>query len=355
MTDVNEVSVIEILVTEEDKTGFDIACMSNFFDVAIYQMSNELVCSNNSTETDVLSFSNIENINNALQMIGAYRSPKFDLIPDFSSLPKDILKKFKSGKLILGDSKQVEGNVRAVLIDVETKQRVKDITFKKLERTDQMKEISRDIITQMQLHQISEILDYMESEQAYMIEFIRNQAINTPFLTARDYILSAQNAVTKVEQKENLDKAVEYLRNAINSVYVDMKTIEDELVEVANKKWYKRIISSNIQKQITRLTKDMQFVTRYVGLQSQVYYYLGKTEEQKSLIVTYNKTVNRFFEKGIVATNKSLALFIHENIDYDVKNMDCWYRFEEEMKPLLNSVYEETQEKEVYVITAEEN
>ena len=98
----------------------------------------------------------------------------------------------------------------------------------------------------------------------------------------------------------------------------------------------------------------MQIVTRYVGLQSQVYHYLGKTEDQKSVIGTYNKRVSRFFDKGIVATDKSLALFIHENIEYDDNNMDCWFRFEKEMKPLLNSAYEELKAKEVYVITAEE-
>lgn len=59
-------------------------------------------------------------------------SPKFDLVPDFASLPKDILEKYKAGKIVLGDSKQVEGNIRAVLIDVETKQRVKDVTLKSL-------------------------------------------------------------------------------------------------------------------------------------------------------------------------------------------------------------------------------
>ena len=82
------------------------------------------------------------------------------------------------------------------------------------------------------------------------------------------------------------------------------------------------------------------------------------TEEDKtgrSVIGTYNRRVSRFFDKGIVATDKSLAMFIHENIEYNANNIDCWYNFEQEMKPLLNSAYEELQAKEVYVITAEED
>lgn len=355
VSEVNERTAIEILVTEEDKTGSNIMCMSDFFDIAVHQMSNTLVCAKNNLEMNVLPVSDLSVVNNALQTVGAFCSPKFDLVPDFASLPKDILEKYKAGKIVLGDSKQVEGNIRAVLIDVETKQRVKDVTLKKLERTDQTAGISRDMVTQMQLRQISEKIDYMESEQAYLIEFARNQAIMRPFLDARDFILSAQNATAEIDQKENLEKAAEKMRTAINAVYVDMTTIEGELAKEGNRKWFTRINRSNIDKQISRLTKDMQIVTRYVGLQSQVYHHLGKTEEQKSVIGTYNRRVSRFFDKGIVATDKSLAMFIHENIEYNANNIDCWYNFEQEMKPLLNSAYEELQAKEVYVITAEED
>ena len=346
---------IEILVTEEDKTGSNIMCMSDFFDVAVQQMSNSLVCTKDDLEIGDLPVSDLGIVNDALQTVGAFCSPQFDLVPDFASLPKEILEKYRAGKLKLGDSKQVEGNIRAVLVDVETNQRVKDVTLKKLERTDQTAGISRDMITQMQLRQISEKIDYMESEQAYLIEFTRNQAIMGPFLDARDYILSAQNASTEIEQKENLEKAAENLRTAINAVYVDMTTIEGELAKEGDRKWFKRINRSNIDKQIARLTKDMQIVTRYVGLQSQVYHYLGKVEDQRSTIGTYNRRVNRFFDKGIVSTDISLAMFIHENIEYDANNMDCWYTFEQDMKPLINSAYEELQAKEVYVITAEED
>ena len=229
---------IEILVTEEDKTGSNIMCMSDFFDVAVQQMSNSLVCTKDDLEIGDLPVSDLGIVNDALQTVGAFCSPQFDLVPDFASLPKEILEKYRAGKLTLGDSKQVEGNIRAVLVDVETNQRVKDVTLKKLERTDQTAGISRDMITQMQLRQISEKIDYMESEQAYLIEFTRNQAIMGPFLDARDYILSAQNASTEIEQKENLEKAAENLRTAINAIYVDMTTklsdMSDNLVYSAS-------------------------------------------------------------------------------------------------------------------------
>lgn len=345
---------IQILVTEEDKTGSNIMRMSDFFEVAVQQMSNELVCADEDTVLSDLPISDIGMVNDSLQTIGAFLSPQFDLVPDFASLPKDILQKYKEGKLILGDSKQVEGNIRSVLVDVETNTRVKDVTLKKLERTDQTASISRDMVTQMQLRQISEKIDYMESEQAYLIEFTRNQAIMGPFLDARDCILSAQNSVDAIEQKKYLEMAAEKMRTAINAVYVDMTTIESELGKEGRRGWFKRLNRSNIDKQIARITRDMQIVTRYVGLQSQVFHYLGKKEEKKSLIDTYNRRVNRFLEPGVVAADQSLALFIHENIEYDNNNMDCWYNFEQEMKPLVESVYDKVEAKDVYVLTSEE-
>lgn len=75
-------------------------------------------------------------MNETIRAGGVFRSPEFDLIPDFASMPKDIQEKYGTGKLILGESEQVDGNIRAVLVDTDTKVRVKDVTFKKVEKTD---------------------------------------------------------------------------------------------------------------------------------------------------------------------------------------------------------------------------
>ena len=99
VSEVNERTAIEILVTEEDKTGSNIMCMSDFFDIAVHQMSNTLVCAKNNLEMNVLPVSDLSVVNNALQTVGAFCSPKFDLVPDFASLPKDILEKYKAGKI----------------------------------------------------------------------------------------------------------------------------------------------------------------------------------------------------------------------------------------------------------------
>ena len=347
---------ITILVTEEDKTGSDVTKMSDFFSIAVQEMSKELVSSAGIINVDEIPASDLSIVNNAIQTVGVFRSPAFDLVPDFASLPNDIKKKYKAGELILGESKQVDGNIRSVLIDAKTKTktRVKDVTLKKVEHTDISSELSRDILTQMQLRQISEKLDCMIAEQSYLIDFTRNQAILRPFLDARDSLLKAQGPVSLAEQRQYLLKASDSLQSAINAVYVDMNTIEGHLAVEAKKKWYQRINRKSVDNQISRLTADTLIVTKYVGMQTQVYHYLEDTTSAKNTLDIYRGNINRFFQKGIVSPDKSLALFIHENVEYNEKNMDCWYHMEEQIKPMLKSAYEQVETKAVYVISGSE-
>lgn len=342
---------VMILVTDEDKTGSDVMKMSDFFSIALQGMSKELVSSETFITVDELPVSDLGIINEAIQAVGVYRSSEFDLVPDFSSLPKDIQDKYKTGELILGDSNQVEGNIRAVLVDAETKVRVKDVTLKKIEHTDTSAEISRNMLNQMQLRQISEKLDFMISEQSYLIDFSRNQTIIRPFLDARDNILKAQDQIGFADQKMYLEKAADSLQSAINAVYVDMNTIEGHLATETHKKWFQRVNRQKIDSQISRITADTMILTKYVGMQMQVYHYLGDTSSSKNVLETYRGNINRFFEKGIVASDKSLALFIHENVEYTEGNMDCWYNMEEQMKPLLEESYDQLNVKSLYVIS----
>lgn len=345
---------IRILVSEEDKTGCDIMAMSDFFTIALREMSKELTISGTFLSFNKLPLADISVLNEAIHAVGVFSSPEFELIPDFSSLPKDIQEKYRAGKLILGESKQVDGNVRAVLVDADTKVRVKDVTFKKVEKTDVTNDIFQNILTQMQLRQISDKLDYMASEQSYLIDFTRNQAIIRPFLDARDDILNAQNQISFEEQMKCLERASEKLQTAINAVYVDMNTIGSHLAEEINKRWCFRLNRNNIDKQISRFTKDLQIVTKYVGMQVQVYHYLGDKERAKSVLGVYQGAINRLFDNGVVDVNKSIALLIHENIEYGKNNMDCWYNMEKEIKPMIQMAYDKIETKDVYVITKED-
>ncbi len=341
---------IMILVTDEDKTGRDVMCMSDFFSIAVQELSKELISAENLVEANSLPVFNISLVNEALQTVGVFCSPEFDLVPDFASLPKDIQERYKAGELILGESKEVSGNIRAVLVDAKSHIRVKDVTLKRIEQVKGTEDISRNMLTQMQLKQISDKLNYMISEQSYLIDFTRNQAMIRPFLDARDYILKAQSHSAQEEQQLYLVKASENLQSAINSVYVDINTIEGHLADEGKKKWFQRFNRNNMDKLISRLTSDAILVTKYVGMQIQVYHYIDDVSSAKNVLDVYHRSINRFFEPGIVDSEKTLAMFIHENVEYTNNNMDCWYHLEETMRPILESTYDMIQEKDIYVL-----
>ncbi|WP_026507227.1 hypothetical protein [Butyrivibrio sp. MC2013] len=74
----------------------------------------------------------------------------------------------------------------------------------------------------------------------------------------------------------------------------------------------------------------------------------------RNTLDTYHARINRLFENGKVDANKSLALFIHENIEYSADNRDCWYYLEAKMKPMMMKAYEKIGTGDVYILTGEE-
>ena len=110
---------LEILVTDEDKHGTDIACMSDFFGIYIEQLSAELsnqvmrgVCRKKLPAADV------QILGELVHGVDVLLSGKYGYIPDFDSLPNDVKDKLKKRVFYtLGESRQVEDNVRAVVLD----------------------------------------------------------------------------------------------------------------------------------------------------------------------------------------------------------------------------------------------
>lgn len=106
-------------------------------------------------------------------------------------MSKDIRQKLKNGIYKVGESKQVDGNLRAVIID-ETGTRIKDVTLKEVNNNAGILEASRSIMNQLQMKKIYAKLDIIQEMQSFQIARDRDQSIKVPFLDARFYILKAQ-------------------------------------------------------------------------------------------------------------------------------------------------------------------
>ena len=120
---------LNILVTDADKNGVDISKMSDFFGLYVQELSSDLTKEALWEQTKDIPIANLGILGEVLHYGKAVITSGVELVPDFESLPKDIKEKFEKGIYKHGKSRQVDGNLRAVIVD-EKGTRDKDSTFK---------------------------------------------------------------------------------------------------------------------------------------------------------------------------------------------------------------------------------
>lgn len=252
---------LEILVTDEDKHGTDIACMSDFFGIYIEQLSAELSNQVMRGVVEKIPAADVQILGELVHGVDVLLSGKYGYIPDFDSLPNDVKDKLKKGIYTLGESRQVEDNVRAVVLD-ENGTRIKDVTLKRVLNTPDTLEMSRSITSQVQMRQIAAKLDEIAETQSYLIEMERNNNIIKPFLNARDLILRAQNAKTIDERKHYMIEASKELNDVINASRLDLKTSSEHLAKLTRFPILRN--SSQIKNYMGYVAQDLQLTTKYV-------------------------------------------------------------------------------------------
>ena len=349
---------LEIFKTEADITGRDITQMSNFFDGYIEQMSLAL---REESAIEVLSeipIADLSFVNEVVQKARVLLKGNVTLVPDFDNLPLDVKKKLKQGIYTLGDSKQVDGNMRAVIMD-ESGTRVKDITLKKVVSSPENMETARNIGNQMQMKQIYAKLAAIEEFQTYQIERDRDQQIIVPFLDARTLILRAANAKSAEEQRSLLEQANSKITSALHSIYTDMDTSARMLAKKADS-WFPDI-TGRMNDYMKFLTSDLQISTKYIGVSMQILEYIGDNSGAKNALLEYQQTMYDFLEKPISKKGLSAALIMQENFPYTSENMDQWYMFKKEVAPSLKTSMDNirlginsAEPQEIYIVSMED-
>lgn len=124
-------SELHILVTDADTNGYEISKMSDFMGLYAQQLTRSLADSPFVEVVSNIPVADLGIINDVVQHAAVVARGNITLVPDFDSLPAGIKEKLKQGLYSIGDSKQVDGNLRAVIVD-ENGVRVKDITLKKV-------------------------------------------------------------------------------------------------------------------------------------------------------------------------------------------------------------------------------
>lgn len=341
---------LEILVTEEDKHGADIALMSDFFGLYIEQLSTELSSQVVSDVLNEVPVADLQILGELIHGADVILQGKYGYIPDFDNLPSEIKTKLKKGFYTLGESRQVEGNVRAVILDEEGT-RIKDITLKKIINTPDTMEMTRSITSQIQMRQISAKLDAIAETQSYLVEMERNNNIIKPFLNARDLILRAQNAKTIEDRRQYMIEASKELTNAINASRLDMKTSSEHLAKLTRFPIFRR--SDQIKAYLGYVAQDLQLTTKYVGVQMRVLDYLGDHDTSKELLGSYQMMLSDFADKPINKRNQSAAILMQNNSTYSEGTQDYWIKFRKDIQETVKSG-RLLQEREMLIVSIED-
>ncbi len=117
----------------KDRTSTDLSQIGDFMTDGIRALTHEWARAPQATDFH-LSPAQIALAEQALRLGEHLLHGEYEYLLDFDSLPEDVLEKFRKGIYHLGESKQVENNLRAVIVD-QNGTRVKDLTLKKVRRT----------------------------------------------------------------------------------------------------------------------------------------------------------------------------------------------------------------------------
>ncbi|MCI1136541.1 hypothetical protein MOP89_14515 [Enterococcus gallinarum] len=274
--------------------------------------------------------------------------------PDFDSLFVETKEGLKSGVLKIGESKKVDGNMRAVIVDTtNSNQRVEDLTLKEVRIERDITRNLTDLAIQAQLKQIYEILLDMQVTQEYQLQWDRNNSILKPFFTARTLIIEFQNT-------DNLDRKIELLHEASKSMEEAVSAIKSDLISNRNQIEMilrKPIHGKSFQRHANFILSDINLLLKIVGMQTYIDLTLDnekmardRFESVKYIFDLYsNKTIPEQVNvvlsvlqrlpvlDDLLSNSESTEFFsmleiIHDNYKYSSENKNLWLIINDEMQ-----------------------
>ena len=176
-------------------------------------------------------------------------------------------KKLENGTFKVGNSKKIDGNYRAVIVDTtKNNVRVEDVTLKKVEKksnnTDDSSRV--DLSTQVQLKQIYDLLLDMKASQEFQINWDRNNSILPPFFSARTKVLQALNTVSLEEKIHLLNEANTYMEDSVSAIKADLISNKEEIIKRTKQVDY---LYDSLKRHADFILNDTEIMTKIVGMQ----------------------------------------------------------------------------------------
>ena len=271
------------------------------------------------------------------------------LVADLEALPKEILQRIKQGVYEIAESKQIDGNLRAAVVDKKGKI-IKQITLKHAAGN---KVVAGDLNTlaiQAALRQITQQLECIDAGVQYLITLKRRGDFQTPYFDSVQKIIEARDATSEAERRERIQSAADDLKHGLNGLYGDL----DDCLRVLTGRW----IPIASKRNLNYIAEDMVFIPQYVALLAYMYNIQGKPELAIEVIRYYREEINRFVSRQII-DGYTAAQLVHSHYHYIEQNRDFWIdgmsRIQSQMSTLkLLPTFEQADEKPVYYLTFED-
>lgn len=275
--------------------------------------------------------------------------------PDFDSLSNDTKEKIKTGIFKIGESKKIEGNLRAVIVDsTNSNQRVEDLTLKEVVVDKNIACTLTDLAIQAQLKQIYEIVVDIQETQEYQLHWDRNNSILAPFFTARTKILEFKKSGDLNRKIQLLEAASDSMEQAVSAIKADLISNKDHIKKILKKPMYRY---STFERHANFILSDINLLLKIVGIQT----YIDLTLDNKEVANDRLEAVKYIFElyssrnigeTGNIISNTlerlpfinnaipdvkkvelpSLLEIIHDNYRYTSENKDSWLNINDEMR-----------------------
>lgn len=321
------------------------------------EMNTALTRCFNALQTEVQSDASLLNqvTPKLLKTIGLFlrgeeiRHAEGTLVADLDALSKEILQKIKKGVYEIAESKQIDGNLRAAVVDKKGKI-IKQITLKHAAGNKIVAGGLNTLAVQAALRQITQQLECIDAGVQYLITLKRRGDFQTPYFDAVRKIIEARNAVNADERNERIQKAIDDLNHGLNGLYGDL----DDCIKTLKGRW----IPIASKRKLDYIAEDMVYIPQYVALLSYLYNYHGKQELAREAIRYYRDELNQFVSRQI-SDGYTAAQLVHSRYPYTERNRDFWIdgmsRIQSEMATLkLLPTLEKAEEKPVYYLTFED-
>lgn len=339
--------LLDIFSSEDDKKGTDLLQMSNYFDVFMGKIADEI-----DTNRDWEIF---EDSKNLLGQIAAAIKGGFDishmgmLVADTSHFSKEIVDGLKKGIYHIGESKEVAGRLRPAVLD-ENEKLVKFVTLKKAINP---MEVLSDISTlsmQASLKNITAQIENVGRDVKGISEFVRRELLSNKFIYARDKIMLAATAHNE-KREMYLIEADTYLMEGLTDLYADVNA---EVTNLANLKGPFRSLKA-VDGILTHINEDMQMIPRYVGLRVYLFDLCGNGADVDRVLGEYRYQLESLSERKTGKGKYSAIEMIHRYYPYTEEDVDFWIEQPKQMLEILSS-YENMigqTDKDVFYIKAD--